>query len=369
MGPCCRRLVFFALIVGGGDAFLTGGRHALARHTLLPACPASPSRRHAWARCVLAGRAEGKACTDSQVAVEPASEHMFGSLAQLRVGELSRNFPDISQREAELMEMTKVASGTMCLVATVPADSPCAAGLPSQEIPGAANILEMRELGWMTEEAAAERLEELQREWERELAAGEHRVVVGAVDVQELNEAAFWEKPAWKSRQDDDASLYYICNMVVREQARRVGIGRKLLKAALEHARAADAQIVCLQVRHNNESAQQLYRTAGFCETDRETSEHILRCQHRTSSVSHLSVCLLSCRIPYVSAAAVARSGLRAVFVLWQTDQSHGGDDRRLPVFPPHLPLATRSREPDHNEKMNLFPCFLSCPSSPPFEK
>jgi ribosomal protein S18 acetylase RimI-like enzyme len=277
-------LVLVALFVGGGDAFLTGGRHALGRHVLPPArysCPAVPiARRHAWARCVLAGMG-GKpsctACTGSQVAVEQAREHMFGSLAQLRVGELSRNFPDISQREAELLEMTKVSSGTMCLVATVPADSPCAAGLPSPEIPGAANIREMRELGWMTEEAAAERLEELQREWERELAAGEHRVVVGAVDVQELNEAAFWEKPAWKSRQDDDASLFYICNMVVREQARRVGIGRKLLKAALEHARAADAQIVCLQVRHNNESAQQLYRTAGFCEADLETSEHILR--------------------------------------------------------------------------------------------
>ena len=283
-----RGLVLVALIVGGGDAFLTGGRHALGRPVLpsaRAACPAVPSaRRHAWARCVLAGmggKASGKpsctACTGSQVAVEQARENMFGSLAQLRVGELSRNFPDISQREAELMEITKVASGTMCLVATVPADSPCAAGLPSPEIPGAANIREMRELGWMTEEAAAERLEDLQRDWERELAAGEHRVVVGAVDVQELNEAPFWEKPAWKSRQDDNASLFYICNMVVREQARRVGIGRKLLKAALEHARAAGAQIVCLQVRHNNESAQQLYRTAGFCETDLETSEHILR--------------------------------------------------------------------------------------------
>jgi len=57
-----------------------------------------------------------------------------------------------------------------------------------------------------------------------------------------------------------------------------VGIGRKLLTSALEHARAADGEMVCLQVRHNNESAQKLYRTAGFCETDAEMSQHILRC-------------------------------------------------------------------------------------------
>jgi len=139
---------------------------------------------------------------------------MFQSLAQLRVGELSRNFPDISQREAELLEMTKSASGTVCLAATVPADSPCAAGMPAPEAPGAANVREMRELGWMTEEAAAERLEELRREWELELAAGEHRVVVGAVDVQELTDVGFFPLPLSAAERDDCPSLFYICNMV-----------------------------------------------------------------------------------------------------------------------------------------------------------
>ena len=40
----------------------------------------------------------------------------------------------------------------------------------------------------------------------------------------------------------------YARAQVVREEARGVGVGGKLLKSALDVARASDAHVVCLQV-------------------------------------------------------------------------------------------------------------------------
>lgn len=216
------------------------------------------------------------ACTSAAVAVGPATEQMFGALAQLRVGELSKNFGGMTQREAELLEMNKHSQGTVCLVATVPATDPCAAGLPIPDAPGSSNVREMLALGWVTRQAHDERLADLQREWKLQLATGDYRAVVGAVDVQHLTDSGFFPLPLPTKAATDD-SLFYLCNMVVREETRGVGIGKKLLAAALAHARANDAQTVCLQVRRNNESAQRLYRKAGFSETDTQTSRNVIR--------------------------------------------------------------------------------------------
>ena len=216
-------------------------------------------------------------CTAAQVLIEAANDRMYGCLARLRSEELSRNFAGMTQREAELLEMTKLSEGIVCLVATVPLESPCAASLSLPEAPGAANVREMIDLGWLTQGAAEERLREMQIGWEHELAAGAHRHVVGAVDVQELNDLGFFPLPLMGSSESDDAPLFYVCNMVVHETARRVGIGSMLLKAALAHAKACNASTVCLQVRRDNISAQRLYRKAGFTEADAQSSNNFLR--------------------------------------------------------------------------------------------
>lgn len=53
-------------------------------------------------------------------------------------------------------------------------------------------------------------------------------------------------------------------DLAVREEARRRGIGRRLLAAILRTAAAEGATAVFLEVRESNEAACRLYETAGF---------------------------------------------------------------------------------------------------------
>ena len=57
-----------------------------------------------------------------------------------------------------------------------------------------------------------------------------------------------------------------IVNLVVVEDARRKGIGRKLVAAALADARLSHASAMFLEVAADNPAGRALYQTAGFQE-------------------------------------------------------------------------------------------------------
>lgn len=85
-----------------------------------------------------------------------------------------------------------------------------------------------------------------------------------------------WEEPVPGSRQGQivgNVSLnrtpgnrhnWIICNVVVRQDYQRRGIGRKLTQSAIEQARSLGADQVLLQVREHNLPAYRLYQELGF---------------------------------------------------------------------------------------------------------
>jgi ribosomal-protein-alanine N-acetyltransferase len=64
----------------------------------------------------------------------------------------------------------------------------------------------------------------------------------------------------------DEAELLAIG---VLPDARRMGVGRRLLDAVIEHGRAHGAARLVLEVRADNDAALALYRRAGFAEVAR----------------------------------------------------------------------------------------------------
>jgi ribosomal-protein-alanine N-acetyltransferase len=60
-----------------------------------------------------------------------------------------------------------------------------------------------------------------------------------------------------------------IANLAVVRHARRHGVGRELLRAALDRARDLGIASVFLEVRFSNAAAQSLYHSAGFREVSR----------------------------------------------------------------------------------------------------
>ena len=58
----------------------------------------------------------------------------------------------------------------------------------------------------------------------------------------------------------------HLLNLCIRNDSRRQGIGRKLLRHLISIARRHDAEVVFLEVRPSNESARQLYASEGFNE-------------------------------------------------------------------------------------------------------
>jgi len=60
-----------------------------------------------------------------------------------------------------------------------------------------------------------------------------------------------------------------ILNLAVRPGSRRLGLGGRLLDAALSEAGSRGAEQVYLEVRESNESARNLYLSRGFTEVSR----------------------------------------------------------------------------------------------------
>lgn len=64
----------------------------------------------------------------------------------------------------------------------------------------------------------------------------------------------------------DEAELLTLC---AAPEARRAGVGRALLAAALKHARASGARVMHLEVAVDNDPARALYDAAGFVSVGR----------------------------------------------------------------------------------------------------
>ena len=60
-----------------------------------------------------------------------------------------------------------------------------------------------------------------------------------------------------------------ITNVAVAPEARRRGLGDRLIDALIADAARSDVQLITLEVRASNEPAIRLYRKHGFCEVGR----------------------------------------------------------------------------------------------------
>jgi [ribosomal protein S18]-alanine N-acetyltransferase len=63
------------------------------------------------------------------------------------------------------------------------------------------------------------------------------------------------------------ADEMHLLDVAVAPEARRRGVGRKLVEHVLAHARATGMRMVLLEVRVSNDIAVALYRSAGFVES------------------------------------------------------------------------------------------------------
>ena len=69
---------------------------------------------------------------------------------------------------------------------------------------------------------------------------------------------------AWRA-----ADELHLTDLGVRESSRRRGVGRRLVSALADEARASAARVVLLEVRASNAAALALYAGIGFTELDR----------------------------------------------------------------------------------------------------
>jgi ribosomal-protein-alanine N-acetyltransferase len=56
----------------------------------------------------------------------------------------------------------------------------------------------------------------------------------------------------------------HVLNVATHQQHRRLGIGRRLMTAVVEHGKAHRCRLATLEVRRSNEAAIGLYRAFGF---------------------------------------------------------------------------------------------------------
>lgn len=108
---------------------------------------------------------------------------------------------------------------------------------------------------------------------------------VGAAEEpeRETTEKAPWFKRLFRSERGNDAAEHvvgfsgfwmmmreaHIIAIGVRDGSRRLGIGESLLIATIELAQMLNADVVTLEVRASNETAQALYEKYGFQVTGR----------------------------------------------------------------------------------------------------
>jgi len=90
------------------------------------------------------------------------------------------------------------------------------------------------------------------------------KVFVAEVDNQVVGFACVWGKVPSEELDEEPVEYAFISDLVVLPAYRSQGIGRLLLQAAEEHARAQGAASLDLEVLVKNERAVQLYNRHGF---------------------------------------------------------------------------------------------------------
>ena len=103
--------------------------------------------------------------------------------------------------------------------------------------------------------------EEIKTSVERIMAGGDGEFLLGAADGDEpagVCQVRFrWS--VWKSAED-----CWLEDLYVREDARRSGLGRALVEAAVERARERGCRRIELDVNEDNAPALALYEACGF---------------------------------------------------------------------------------------------------------
>ena len=104
--------------------------------------------------------------------------------------------------------------------------------------------------------------QEIRASVERIMAAGDGEYLLGSVDdggaAAGVCQMRFrWS--VWKSAED-----CWLEDLYVREEARRAGLGRALVEAALERARERGCKRIELDVNEQNAPARALYEACGF---------------------------------------------------------------------------------------------------------
>jgi ribosomal protein S18 acetylase RimI-like enzyme len=103
--------------------------------------------------------------------------------------------------------------------------------------------------------------EDIKTSVERIMAGGDGEFLLGAADGDEpagVCQVRFrWS--VWKSAEDS-----WLEDLYVREDARRSGLGRALVEAALESARERGCRRIELDVNEDNAPALALYEACGF---------------------------------------------------------------------------------------------------------
>ncbi len=112
---------------------------------------------------------------------------------------------------------------------------------------------------WFANEAPA--VQEIRASVERIMAGGDGEYLLGAADGEApagVCQLRFrWS--VWKSAED-----CWLEDLYVREEARRSGLGRALVEAALERARERGCKRIELDVNEDNAAALALYEACGF---------------------------------------------------------------------------------------------------------
>jgi GNAT superfamily N-acetyltransferase len=104
--------------------------------------------------------------------------------------------------------------------------------------------------------------DEIRASVERIMAGGDGEYLLGAADDGQEAAAVCqlrFRWCVWKSAED-----CWLEDLYVRERARRSGLGRALVEAALERARERGCRRIDLDVNEDNAPARALYEACGF---------------------------------------------------------------------------------------------------------